>query len=214
MFFTCASMARSYDSKATPCTASRSCPRVKTRPGSRAMVSNSWNSVGVRSTGLPPPVTPRQPEVQNDQIRLRSPRAGQGSPALCGHDHLEPRDLEVVAHQPGDLHLVLDDQDGLHRRVPRKGDEAAGRRQAPPPHPTRSWAQTLAGSPPAEVWSPCSCWRRCHSSNRLGPSVPHEPPAENPWPCPPHRRPHANRARAKIPKKNSGNRNSPNGKKP
>ena len=29
----CASIARSYDSKATPCTASRSWERVKTRPG-------------------------------------------------------------------------------------------------------------------------------------------------------------------------------------
>src|SRR3979411_3231024 len=36
MFFTCASIARSYDSNATPCTASSSCERVKTRPGSPA----------------------------------------------------------------------------------------------------------------------------------------------------------------------------------
>src|SRR6059036_1045635 len=50
MFFTCASMARSYDSKATPRTASSSCARVKTRPGSRASVVSSWNSVELTPT--------------------------------------------------------------------------------------------------------------------------------------------------------------------
>ena len=37
----------------TPCSASWSCPRVNTRPGSRTSVASSWNSVGVRSTAVP-----------------------------------------------------------------------------------------------------------------------------------------------------------------
>ena len=39
--------------KATPCSASSSCERVKIRPGRAASVASSWNSVGVRSTALP-----------------------------------------------------------------------------------------------------------------------------------------------------------------
>ena len=53
MFLTWASMARSYASNATPWTASSSCERVNTRPGSRAIVARIENSVGVRSIGRP-----------------------------------------------------------------------------------------------------------------------------------------------------------------
>ena len=41
------SIARSYDSSEKPWTASSSCERVQTRPGSRASVASSSNSVGV-----------------------------------------------------------------------------------------------------------------------------------------------------------------------
>ena len=49
----CASIARSYDSNATPWSASSSCARVKMRPGRAASVASSWNSVGVSSTAVP-----------------------------------------------------------------------------------------------------------------------------------------------------------------
>ena len=53
MFLMWASIARSNDSTSVPRTASSSCARVKTRPGCRASVASSWNSVGVRSIGVP-----------------------------------------------------------------------------------------------------------------------------------------------------------------
>ena len=49
---TCPSIARSYDSSENPCTASSSWDRVQTRPGSRASVASSSNSVGVRGDPL------------------------------------------------------------------------------------------------------------------------------------------------------------------
>ena len=51
----CESIARSYDSKATPRSASSSWTRVKMRPGCAASVASSPNSVGVSSTAGRPP---------------------------------------------------------------------------------------------------------------------------------------------------------------
>jgi hypothetical protein len=53
MFLMWVSIARSYDSKAIPWTASSSWERVKIRPGWRASAARSVNSVGVSSIVRP-----------------------------------------------------------------------------------------------------------------------------------------------------------------
>src|SRR5437762_743591 len=96
MFLTCASMARSYDSTATPCTASSSWARVNTGPGA--------------------PVDARQGEIGADQVGTAARERAQRCLAVGGDGDLEPGPLQVVAHQPDDRRFVVDDENGFHAR--------------------------------------------------------------------------------------------------
>ena len=62
----CESIARSYDSKATPRTASSSCERVKIRPGLAAIVASRPNSVAVSSTVAAGDLGPHPRHVEDD----------------------------------------------------------------------------------------------------------------------------------------------------
>ena len=86
-------------------------------------------------TGDVEAVAARQPEVQDDQVRLRPASARERGLAVPGHEDLEPRVFEVVTDQARDLHLVLHDQDRFHRvcHLPAKPDQTTRRKQAPPP---------------------------------------------------------------------------------
>ena len=85
------------------------------------------------------PVAARQPQVQHDQVGLRAARAVDRRAPVAGHEHVEAGVLEVVAHQPRDLHLVLDHQDHRHRVLPfacfTSVDEGRGGEHRPPPRP-------------------------------------------------------------------------------
>ena len=60
-------------------------------------------------------VEPRQPEVEDDEIRAALADRRQRRRAVAGRQHREARVLEVVAGERGDLRFVVDDEDGLHR---------------------------------------------------------------------------------------------------
>ena len=88
-----------------------------------------------QAAGHVQPVPPGQPQVEDDQVGPGPTGLGQRHLPVARDHHLEPGVLEVVPDQPGDLALVLDDQDPLHFLPARpKPDEAAGRRN-PPPRP-------------------------------------------------------------------------------
>src|SRR6266508_333607 len=106
-------------------------------------------------------VPPGQAEVEHDQVGPGAADVGECGVAVARHEHLEPCVLQVVADEPRDLRLVLDDQDQLHPPPPvlPQPDEAAGRRQASAP-------STVPASSGAGVLT----WPRPHvaASSRAG----------------------------------------------
>ena len=83
----CESIARSYDSKATPRTASSSCERVKMRPGLAAIVASRPNSVGGEVDGPAGHLGPHPRHVEDDVAgaddvagRRGAARSGAGRP--------------------------------------------------------------------------------------------------------------------------------------
>ena len=111
---------------------------------------------------------PGRPEVEDHQVGPRPAGAREGGLPAGGHDHVEPGVGEVVADDPRDLHLVLDDQDGLHRDLLWGNSEAtAGRWQPWPPPPRLPCTLRRWRAPP----------RRCHlhRSRAAGGAIPRIP---------------------------------------
>ena len=239
----CESIARSYDSNATPRISSRSCERVKIRPGLAARVRSRPNSVAVSSIGRAGHLGPHPRDVEDhvagaDQVARR--RRGLGSPqhgpdarhelawaerlgqvvvgtelepeqlvelvVPCGQHHdrdrrvapqlagdvepvetgqprssttrsgcrwrtcaqrgrpvggdedLEPGVLEVVAGELGDLRLVVDDEDRLHRG--HRSARAHASENGCAPGPTGPRAHEAAEGPPSSRLRCCIRRRR------------------------------------------------------
>ncbi len=93
MFLMWVSIARSYDSKAIPWRASRSCERVKIRPGWPARVASSWNSVGVSSIWRSPSSSDERPVVSRAAIRAVD----------ASQDGLDPGDELAGAERLGQI---------------------------------------------------------------------------------------------------------------
>ncbi len=61
------------------------------------------------------PVDARQAKVQDHEVRVLGVDAHESLAPVPGTEHREAGALEVVAHDLGDLVLVVDDQNRLHR---------------------------------------------------------------------------------------------------
>ena len=75
------------------------------------------------------PVDPRQAEVEDERVRPPGAERGDRRGAVGRGEDGEPGVFEVVADEPGDLGLVLDDEDRAH--VVLRDDEDAGRGYPP-----------------------------------------------------------------------------------
>jgi len=111
-------------------------------PQSRRLAHKIADEIVLQFTG--------EPGIADTKMAYVVGPAGAKELAVADYDGLEAGVLEVVAHQPRDLRLVLDHQDLLHRPPPilQEPDETAGRRQAsaPPPWPAPSHAGRLASA--------------------------------------------------------------------
>ena len=100
------------------------------------------------------PSSPGRPRSRTTRSGCRWRTWAQGGVAVGGNEDGEPGVLEVVAGELGDLRLVVDDEDGLHRGHRSSACSALLRRTDAPPDPGSEGARSGGGPPvkPASKW--------------------------------------------------------------